>query len=209
MVDWVAISSVTTATATLVLAGATFSAVRSSNRSARIAEAALLAGQRPLLMPSRLDDPPVKFGWVDGHDIKLRGGEAHATVDAGIVYLALSVRNSGRGVAVIQGWYPHTDDYGTNPPFPPVEAFRRQSRDLYIGAGDIGFWQAALRDADDVQAAMGEVVDSHARFAVDLLYSDLEGGQRTMTRFGFMPGEQVAWLGSVTRHTNVDRDDPR
>jgi hypothetical protein len=209
MVDWVTVSSLATASGTLVLAAATFSSVRSSNRSARIAEQALLAGQRPLLMPSRLDDPPVKFGWVDGHDIKLRGGEAHATVDEGIVYLALSVRNSGSGVAVIQGWYPHSDEYASNPGFPPAEEFRRQSRDLYIGAGDIGFWQAALRDADDVQAAIGALVDARERFAVDVLYSDVEGGQRTMTRFGFMPGEQVAWLGSVTRHTNVDRDDPR
>ncbi len=56
---------------------------------------------------------------------------------------------------------------------------------------------------------MGGLVEAHERFSVDLLYSDLEGGQRTMTRFGFMPGEQLAWLGSVTRHTNVDRDDPR
>jgi hypothetical protein len=130
-------------------------------------------------------------------------------VEAGIVYLALSVRNSGTGVAVIQGWYPHTDAYASNPGFPAVDDFRRQTRDLYIGAGDIGFWQAALRDADEVQAAMGALVEAHERFSIDLLYSDLEGGQRTMTRFGFMPGEQLAWLGSVTRHSNVDRDDPR
>ena len=39
--DWVVISSLATAVGTLVLAVATFSAVRSSNRSARIAEAAL------------------------------------------------------------------------------------------------------------------------------------------------------------------------
>jgi hypothetical protein len=40
-----------------VLAIATFGAVRSSNRSARLAEQAFLMGQRPLVMPSRLDDP--------------------------------------------------------------------------------------------------------------------------------------------------------
>jgi hypothetical protein len=207
--DWVSISSMATAGATLVLAGATFSAVRSSNRSARIAEQALLAGQRPLLMPSRLDDPPVKFAWVDGHDVKLRGGEAHASVDDGIVFLALSIRNSGTGVAVIQGWFPHTDLDTTNPSFPDAEQFRRQSRDLYVGAGDIGFWQGALRDTDETQRVMGAYVNERERFSVDLLYSDVEGGQRTMTRFRFMPGDQVAWLGSVTRHTNVDRDDPR
>jgi hypothetical protein len=209
MADWVTISSLATAGATLVLAGATFSAVRSSNRSARVAEQALLAGQRPLLMQSRLDDPPVKFGWVDGHDIKLRGGEAHASVDEGIVYLALSVRNSGTGVAVIQGWFPQSDDATSLPDFAAPEQFRRQARDLYVGAGDVGFWQGALRDADDLQTAIRAFVERHERFSIDLLYSDFEGGQRTMTRFLFMPGDQVTWLGSVTRHTNVDRDDPR
>ncbi len=209
MTDWATVASLATAGATLVLAGATFSAVRSSNRSARIAEQALLAGRRPLLMPSRLDDPPIKFQWGDGHDVKLRGGEAHASVDDGIVYLAVSVRNSGSGVAVLQGWNPRLESTPGPSDFPPVELFRRQMRDLYVGAGDVGFWQGALRDDDELRAAMAALVQGHARFSVDLLYSDLEGGQRTMTRFSWMPGEQVEWLGSVTRHSNVDRDDPR
>ena len=57
MADWQTISALATAGGTLVLAGATFSAVRSSNRSARIAEQALLAGMRPLLVPSLSDAP--------------------------------------------------------------------------------------------------------------------------------------------------------
>ena len=51
LTDWVTIASLATAAGTLVLAVATFSSVRSSSRSARIAEQALLADQRPLLMP--------------------------------------------------------------------------------------------------------------------------------------------------------------
>jgi hypothetical protein len=156
--DWATVASLATAGATLVLAGATFSAVRSSNRSARIAEQALLAGQRPLLMPSRLDDPPIKFQWGDGHDVKLRGGEAHAMVEDGNVYLAVSVRNSGRGVAVLQGWNPRLETTPGPYDFPPVEQFRRQMRDLYVGASDVGFWQGALRDDDELRAAMTALV---------------------------------------------------
>ena len=64
MADWVTISQVATAGGTLVLAIATFSSIKSSNRSARIAERSLLAGQRPVLIPSREDDPGelVRFG---------------------------------------------------------------------------------------------------------------------------------------------------
>src|SRR5436189_183776 len=56
MADWVTISSLATASGTLVLAVATFGSVRSANRAARVAEQALLAGQRPLLVSSRFDD---------------------------------------------------------------------------------------------------------------------------------------------------------
>ncbi len=57
MADWVTISSLATAGGTLVLAVATFSSVRSANRSARIAEQSLLLGLRPILIPSRDEDP--------------------------------------------------------------------------------------------------------------------------------------------------------
>jgi hypothetical protein len=61
----VTISALATAGGTLVLAGATYASVRSANRAARVAERSLLAGLRPLLMPSRLDDPPQKVTFVD------------------------------------------------------------------------------------------------------------------------------------------------
>ena len=61
MTDWAAWG---TAAGTLVLAGATFAAVRSGSRSARIAERTLLVGMRPLLvtsepktLPSRSSSP--------------------------------------------------------------------------------------------------------------------------------------------------------
>lgn len=64
-VDWVSISSIATAGATLVLALATFASVRSANRAARAAETSLLAGLRPVLMPSRPEDAPLKVGFID------------------------------------------------------------------------------------------------------------------------------------------------
>ena len=63
MADWATIASFATAGGTLVLAGATFSAVRSSNRSARIAEEGLLMSLRPLLVPSLTTDTEQKLIW--------------------------------------------------------------------------------------------------------------------------------------------------
>ena len=66
-VDWATISSLATAAGTLVLGIATFAAVRSSNRSARIAEAALQEQRRPLLAPSRLEDPKQNIMFLEGN----------------------------------------------------------------------------------------------------------------------------------------------
>lgn len=65
-VDWATISSLATAAGTLVLAMATFAAVRSSNRSARLAEIALQEQRRPLLTASRLEDPRQKIMFLKG-----------------------------------------------------------------------------------------------------------------------------------------------
>jgi len=74
--DWATISSLATAGGTLVLAVATFSAVRSSNRSARIAEQALQEQRRPVLVHARLDDPVQKIMFGDGHWVRAEGSQA-------------------------------------------------------------------------------------------------------------------------------------
>ena len=73
MADWTTIASLATAGGTLVLAVATFAAVRSSNRSARLAEYSMKIGIRPLLMPSRLEDIQQKIMWGDEHWALLEG----------------------------------------------------------------------------------------------------------------------------------------
>ena len=64
------------------------------------------------------------------------------------IYLAISVRNVGSGLAVAFGWSVRTELALADVPHADPEQFRMQTRDLYIAAGDIGFWQAAIRDAE-------------------------------------------------------------
>ena len=63
-VDWTTVASFATAVGTLVLAIATFAAVRSANRSARVAEAGFQVSLRPVLVTSRLEDPMQKVRWI-------------------------------------------------------------------------------------------------------------------------------------------------
>ena len=214
MADWVTISSLATAGGTLVLAAATFSAVRSSNRSARLAERTLLAGLRPVLVPSRLGDPEEKVLFQDLRWFRLAGGRAVAEHTDGIVFLIIGVRNVGTGLAVLRGWRVErglilsTEADQHNPPDP--ETFRRQARDIYIPAGDAGFWQGAIRDSDDADRdAIAEAVKNRESLTVSMLYGDGEGGQRVITRFAVVPAGDSDWLTSASRHWNLDRDDPR
>jgi hypothetical protein len=209
--DWVTISALATAGGTLVLAGATFASVRSANRAARVAERSLLAGLRPLLMPSRLDDPPQKVGFADEKWLSVPGGGAAAEATGEAVYLAVSLRNAGAGVAVLDGWHldPGSDFRSTT--HAPLDAFTRLTRDLYIPAGDIGFWQGSFRDpASDAFAEARSAIERRDRIALEVLYGDHEGGQRAITRYMLTPqNEGEAWIATVGRHWNVDRDDPR
>ena len=63
-----------------------------------------MAGLRPLLMPSRPDDPPQKVGFADDRWLRVPGGGGAAEVGDGGVYMAMSVRNAGSGIAVLHGW---------------------------------------------------------------------------------------------------------
>ena len=74
--DLASIASLATAGGTLVLAVATFAAVRSANRAARAAEQSLLVGLRPLLVPSRLQDETQKVMFGDGKWLQIPGGRA-------------------------------------------------------------------------------------------------------------------------------------
>src|SRR5438876_8316762 len=102
--DWVTTSSLATAGGTLVLAAATFASVRSANRAARVAERSLLAANRPLLVPSRLQDDAQKINFVDQHWALVPGGGGVAEATHEAIYLMLSLRNAGPGLAVLHGW---------------------------------------------------------------------------------------------------------
>jgi hypothetical protein len=217
MMGWAEISSLATGAGTLVLAVATFASVRSANRAARIAEQALMVNLRPLLVPSRLDDTKQKIYFQEGRFMLLEGGRGGADFENGVVYLGISLRNAGPGIAVLHGWRFLTG-VEINPPRPDLETFRHQGRDILIAQGDIGFWQGAFRDSSDPQydEAVTAVKsdDDEVVLGIDLLYGDNDGGQRVISRMmlrGYRRDQEAdrLWIASVVRHWNVDRPDPR
>jgi hypothetical protein len=209
-VDAEVIASLTTAGGTLVLAVATYFSTRTANRASRVAERALMVGLQPVLTHARLDDPRQKIGFSDARWYSVEGPGAVFEAAGDVVYLVLAVRNVGSGIAVIQGWRPWPERTLIATPAPPaVTEFRGQSRDLYIAPGDVGFWQAAFRDPEEAAFATFVAAARERRpIMVDLLYSDIHGGQRTITRFSIIPGEE-RWIGTSARHWMLDGVNPR
>ncbi|TML79597.1 MAG: hypothetical protein E6G07_07400 [Actinobacteria bacterium] len=118
----------------------------------------------------------------------------------------------GSGLAVLHGWYitPRRMLAGAERPDPAD--FRPQQRDLYVAAGDTGYWQGAVRDEDDpLRAGLQDALAERTPIAVDVLYADHEGGQRTISRFGILPVEDggVEWTCNVLRHWRLDGINPR
>jgi hypothetical protein len=210
-IDWATISSLATAAGTLVLAVATFAAVRSSSRSARIAEVALQEQRRPVLAPSRFEDPAQKLMFLEGNWVRAAGGRAAVEHQDGIVYMGISLRNVGSGIAVCQGWTvrPGLGSSRDAPTHAPLPVFRLQSRDLYVPAGDIGMWQGALRNPDDpVRASIIDAIEGGQSITVELLYTDQVGQQQTISRFSLTPANGT-WIASLTRHWYLDWQGPR
>ena len=205
-----------------MLAVATFSSVRSANKAARVAERAFQVGLRPVLMPSRLEDPPEKMRWLEGRWARVPAGRGYIEEADGTIFLAMSLRNVGSGIAVLQGWLTEAGRPTLERDRPDPDGFRRQTRDLYIPPGGTGVWQGGLRD-HDVSAEGGRLAGEDANYqavhdaiaagemlSITLLYSDHEGGQRAMSEFLLTPTSgSPEWMNSVIRHWNLDRADPR
>jgi hypothetical protein len=149
--------------------------------------------------------------FLGGHWVSALGGRAAVEHIEGAVYLAISLRNVGSGIAVCQGWAvrPEAGSSLNFPTHAPLDEFRLQSRDLYVPAGDIGMWQGALRNPDDaLRAEVVDAIETGQAITVELLYSDQVGRQRTISRFGLVPANDT-WVAGLNRHWYLDWEGPR
>ncbi len=216
-VDWPTIASLATAGGTLVLAIATFSSVRFGQRSTRIAERstaiaerALLLGLRPVLAPARVTDPPETVRFVEGLMVTVEGGMAAVQRDGENYYFVMPLRNVGNGLAVLRAWRFMARPPQIDTPHAEPAEHRPQSRDLYVPAGDTGYWQGAIREPDDpFRDGLDEAFLADEMLTVDLLYGDHEGGQLTISRFILTREDDGLWRPAVVRHWLLEGIDPR
>jgi hypothetical protein len=147
---------------------------------------------------------------MDGTLLRADGGRGAAHVTPEAVYLAMSVRNVGAGIAVLHSWrFSLNPEPGAGRP-PPADEFHRLTRDIYVPSGDMGFWQGVFRDPKDEEfRRAAEAIAAGDRLVIDILYGDHEGGQRAISRLSMTTTSDGSWMVAAARHWNIDRDDPR
>jgi hypothetical protein len=75
-----------------------------------------------------------------------------------------------------------------------------------IPAGDIGFWQGAIRDPNDaVYAGLLDAARRRRPFTFDILYGDHESARRTISRFAITPGGESDWYCGAVKRWNLDQ----
>ena len=220
MADTATIASLATAGGTLVLAIATFASTRSANRSARIAERALDLNLRPVLIPAHEWDAAERVTFYD-EIVQLRGGFATVEDRSGNLYFAAQLRNVGAGIGVLTSWRVEV-----GPDMPPssrtsiagreslaslevpphYDSFVPQQRSLYVPAGDVGYWQGAIRECDTDRGdgeALRSAVEGGQRLTLYLRYADQDGGHDTVTQYTLSPDENGDWLFGIAKHWSL------
>jgi hypothetical protein len=208
MADTATIASLATAGGTLILAVATFASTRSANRSARIAERALDLNLRPVLIPAHEWDAAERVTFYD-EIVQLRGGFAAVEQRGANLYFAAQLRNVGAGIGVLTSWLMEVGpDAGLSviggPP--DFSNFVAQVRSLYVPAGDVGYWQGAIRDGDTDRGdadALRRAIEAGDRLTLYLRYADQDGGHDTVTRYSLMPEENGDWIFGIARHWSL------
>jgi hypothetical protein len=85
---------------------------------------------------SRLEDPEQELQFTEGTLLAVRGGEAALKVSDDAIYMAVSVRNVGTGLAVLLGWHVQVGVQLARS-HPPLDEFAGQRRDIYVPTGDV------------------------------------------------------------------------
>jgi hypothetical protein len=134
---------------------------------ARLAERSLLAAFRPSLC-RRAEDPLQKIPFADGRRMRVPGGRG--AIEG--LYITMALRNISRGIAVVHGLRLHPDRILADD-HPSPEEFQRLSRDLYVPAGDAGFWRGAFRDPSAAEFCEAKAqIEAGGPLTVHLPYSD-------------------------------------
>ena len=155
----------------------------------------------------------MKITFADDHAFHIDGGRAAAEVEGDAIFMALPLHNVGPGLAILHSWHVTASRDISDQSFEDVSTYRRLSRDSHR--------PAAMSVSGRAPSATGPIPTSSRRGPPSkpanpspstCLYSDSDGGQRTVTRFRLGHAPDAAaneWYPRVGRHLYLDRPSPR
>jgi hypothetical protein len=138
--------------------------------------------------------------------VSVRDGGAAVEADGDVVYRALSLRNVGSGIAVLQAWQAQDGMLSAVAPPAAVDEFRSLTRDDYLAGGNVGSG-GELCETPTIRCTRSSPWP-HA-FSVELLYTDQVGEQRTVSGFAVLSADAGGWISAVGRHRYLDAAAPR
>ena len=114
----------------------------------------------------------------------------------------MGVRNVGAGMAPLHGWRPYGSRVLDEVPLADSDGFRNLSIDLNVAPRDSGYFEGAIRDADDaIPHDLVATINERRPFKIDLLYGDQQARRRTASRFTVLPAEEDGWFCRAARPT--------
>ena len=162
---------------------------------------------------SRLQDPMQKIRWMDNHWAHLDGGQGSAELVDGSIYLAISVRNVGSGLAVPIGWSVSSRAGRCRgaarrsqlvSDADPGSLHRAQRRRL-LACRHPGDRRPRLRMVDQVTEGARTLHDRTALWGP----RGRPAHDQPIRDDPAAVGDETRWYPSVARHWNLDRPDPR
>ena len=185
MADSATIASYATAAGTLVLAVATFSAVRSSNRFSPHRRRVTPHQHAPTAHPVAVSTTPSKgCCGIHHHAAHINGRTPSSRKTAGSSIWRSDCETLVQVLPCSTGGTRCPIRRSKTCPTPQAEDFRRLTIDLYIPAGGSGYWEAAVREPDDpLRPGFMRALTERHPFMIDILYGDQQGRQRTISRY--------------------------
>jgi hypothetical protein len=206
-VDWVTVSKLAAAAATVGLALATFASVRSANRAARVVERSLRVGPPAVVLPTRPDDPQQTIAFADGRRLTVPGGGAVIELTDDAIQIAMAIRNVGGGLAILRGWFlqpKRAQDEHTE-----VEEFNRLACDVYLSGSETVVWQSRVKaSASPAFARVRQALLARTPLSLEILHSNQHEDRWTITRFDLTSaGGDGKWSAAAAGHRDLEQLD--
>jgi hypothetical protein len=184
------------AEAAAIQASATQNALAEAREQTKISQQTLNAQIRPVLIDVPLEvvfEEPLFFPGRDDNLISRRGAVT-VSVGANEALISVPVRNAGVGLAIIRGI---SLEIGTEIGAPPVSILPTN-----IAPGERGRVSFRMTPGDAAYAPVVQVLARKQSVSVVVAYSDLAGGQITLSRYDLYHREQ-AFSGWEVRQVHL------